>query len=93
MSNSECVRFQYDCRGNRNVVDAAGREWRYEYDAFDSVLREEAVMVGRDAPIAPQTFAISHDLDGNLTNDGKSDKKGFFYNFVVKKCEVAIIPT
>ena len=27
-------------------------------------------MVGRGVPTAPQAFAISHDLDGNLTSDG-----------------------
>ena len=40
-----------------NVTDAAGNEWRYEYDAFGDVLREEAITAGRDDPIAPNIAA------------------------------------
>ncbi|MBQ6329969.1 MAG: hypothetical protein IJI35_13205 [Kiritimatiellae bacterium] len=31
------------------------------------------------------------DIVGMVEYNGKSDKKGFFYSFVVKKCEIAII--
>ncbi|MBQ6330973.1 MAG: hypothetical protein IJI35_18295 [Kiritimatiellae bacterium] len=41
-----------------NVVDATGREWRYEYDAFDSVLREE---------VASASLSRDYDSVGRLT--------------------------
>ena len=41
-----------------NVTDAAGREWRYEHDAFDAVLREET---------ASASLSRAYDSVGRLT--------------------------
>ena len=55
-----------------HAYDTVGNQTNHVANAATDTFTHNALnqMVGRGVPTAPQTFAISHDLDGNLTNDG-----------------------
>ena len=54
-------------RENRQLTKAKSAKNAATNTFTHNVLNQ---MVGRGVPTAPQAFAISHDLDGNMTSDG-----------------------